>query len=407
MASIHKDPRGKSPFWFVSYRTPDRKQRFRSTKETDRARAQAIASAIEDGLGKARVGGFTETAARSILANLYHEISGQALRFKTIRAWFDECLRRVEKTRGKTTHSRYSAVTEDFLQFIGPDRAKAPLESLTSDEIQRFADSRLEEGRAGKTVANDLKPIGKFLKDAERKGLLLKSPMGAVEPPEAEGETRDPFSESELSSLLSYLSATEDAEGKSLSAPERTHRRDWRTAVNLGLYVGARLGDATNLRWSNVDFTRKQIRFVPEKSRKKQELVIPMHPDLETYLMVLPSSDKADMFLCPTLGGAAAGHRASLSKEFGAILGAAGIDRRAGRKKHGIGRTFNRLGFHSLRHTFNSMMADAGVSIELRSKLTGHSTLAMNDRYTHLADATKRRAIEAIPSRSKRSMNAE
>jgi integrase len=48
------------------------------------------------------------------------------------------------------------------------------------------------------------------------------------------------------------------------------------------------------------------------------------------------------------------------------------------------------------------MMADAGVSIELRSKLTGHSTLAMNDRYTHLADATKRRAIEAIPSLSKR-----
>ena len=40
-----------------------------------------------------------------------------------------------------------------------------------------------------------------------------------------------------------------------------------------------------------------------------------------------------------------------------------------------------------------SMMADAGVSIELRAKLTGHTTLAMNDRYTHLADATKRRAI--------------
>jgi len=47
-------------------------------------------------------------------------------------------------------------------------------------------------------------------------------------------------------------------------------------------------------------------------------------------------------------------------------------------------------------------MADAGVSVELRAKLTGHSTLIMNDRYTHLADATERRAIEAIPSLSKR-----
>jgi integrase len=168
------------------------------------------------------------------------------------------------------------------------------------------------------------------------------------------------------------------------------------------LFVGSRLGDATNLRWSNVDYTRKQIRFIPEKGRKKRELMVPMHPDLEAYLLTLPSSDKPDGFLCRTLGGAIAGGRASLSKSFAAILTAAGIDRRAGQKKHGKGRTFFRLGFHSLRHTFNSMMADAGVSIELRSKLTGHSTLAMNDRYTHLADATKRRAIEAIPSLSKR-----
>jgi integrase len=402
MASIHKDPRGKSPYWYVSYRTPDGKQRFRSTKETDRSKAEAFMAAIKISIGKSKIGAFTSTAARSIMSDLFKEINGEALHFVSIKEWFYECLGKVAKMRGKTTHSRYKSVTLNFLQFLGPVRCKAPLESLTSDEIQRFADNRLEEGRAAKTVSNDLKPIGKFLNDAERKGLILKSPMGAVETPKAESETRDPFSEGELSTLLGFLSATIDAESAPLPATERTHRRDWKTAVNLGLYMGARLGDSTNLRWSNIDFGRKQIRFSPEKSRKKQELVIPIHSDLETYLLSLPSSERADKFLCPTLGGALAGHRASLSREFGVILEAAGIDRRAGRKKHGIGRTFNRLGFHSLRHTFNSMMADAGVSIELRSKLTGHSTIAMNDRYTHLADATKRRAIESIPSRSRK-----
>ena len=401
MASIHRDPRAKSPYFYVSYRTPDGKQHFRSTKETDRTKAEAVAAAVDESLGKAKVGAFTETAARSILSDLYQQINGQTLQFTTIAAWFGKCLQRVQKTRGKTTHLRYKAVANDFLQFISPARAKAPIESLTSDEIQRFADYRLAEGRAAKTVSNDLKPIGKFLHDAERKGVLLKSPMGAVEIPQTDGETRDPFSEAELSSLLSYLSAASDAEGKPLSAAEQANRRDWKTAVNLGLYIGTRLGDCTNLRWSNVDFARKQIRFVPEKSRKKQELVIPMHPDLESYLLALPSCDKPDGFLCLTLGGVGAGNRANLSKKFATILKETGIDRRAGEKKTGKGRIFYRLGFHSLRHTFNSMMADAGVSIELRSKLTGHSTIAMNDRYTHLADATKRRAIEAIPSRSK------
>ncbi|MGD1031407.1 MAG: site-specific integrase [Opitutaceae bacterium] len=398
MASLHKDPRSKSPYWYVSYRTPDRKQHFRSTKETSRDKAESFAAAIDESLDRAKVGSFTETAARSILSDLYRKINGNALQFTSIQAWLDTCLRGVKKLRGETTHKRYESVVAGFLEFIGPQRAKAPLESLTSDEIQRFADARFEEGRAAKTIQNDLKPIAKFLKDAERKGVLLRSPMGSVELPETEGETRDPFSESELSSLLNHLSATKDAEGKPLSVSERAYRRDWQTAVNLGLYMGARLGDATNLRWSNVDYTRKQIRFIPEKSRKKRELVIPIHPDLEAYLLTLPSSDKADGFLCPTLGGAEAGHRASLSRNFGNILESAGIDRRPGKKKHGKGRTFYRLGFHALRHTFNSMMADAGVSIELRSKLTGHSTLAMNDRYTHLADATKRRAIDSIPS---------
>jgi integrase len=402
MASLHRDHREKSPFWYVSYRTPDGRQHYKSTKKTDRAKAEAFAAAIDESLGRAKVGAFTETAARSIMADLFREVTGQKLQFTAVKAWFDTCLLRVEKMRGATTHKRYQAVAGAFLEFIGPARAAAPVESLTSDEIQRFVDYRREEGRAAKTVQNDLKPIGKFLKDAERKGLLLKSPMGAVEIPEAEGETRDPFSEAELSSLFTYLSATNDAEGKPLSAAERADRRDWRTAVNLGLYAGTRLGDATNLRWSNVDYTRKQIRFTPEKGRKKRELVIPMHPDLEAYLLTLPSSDKTDGFLCPTLGGVKAGDRAKLSKKFAAILGAAGIDRRAGREKRGKGRTFYRLGYHSCRHTYNSMMADAGVSIELRAKLTGHSTLAMNDRYTHLADATKRRAIEAIPSLAKR-----
>lgn len=401
MASLHRDKR-KSPFWYCSYRTPDGKQHFRSTKETDRTKAEAFADAINESLGKAKIGALTETAVRSILSDLYLEVSGRKLQFTSIEAWFASRLVEIKKRRRETTHRRYAAVIRDFLESIGPARIKAPVESLTADEIQRFADTRLEAGRAVKTVQNDLKPIGKFLKDAERKGLLLKSPMGAVEIDEAQGETRDPFSAAELSSLLAYLSAAKDAEGKPISTAERNSRRDWKTAVNLGAYIGARLGDATNLRWSNLDYTAKQIRFIPEKSRKREELKIPMHPDLEAYLLTLPSSDKADGFLCPTLASVGAGNRPKLSKQFAAILEAAGIDRRAGQEKHGKGRTFYRLGFHSLRHTFNSMMADGGVPIDLRSNLSGHSTLAMNDRYTHPSDATKRRAIEAIPSISKR-----
>jgi integrase len=41
------------------------------------------------------------------------------------------------------------------------------------------------------------------------------------------------------------------------------------------------------------------------------------------------------------------------------------------------------VGVHTLRHTFNTWLARAGVSQEVRARLVGHSTGTMNDRYTH------------------------
>ena len=61
-------------------------------------------------------------------------------------------------------------------------------------------------------------------------------------------------------------------------------------------------------------------------------------------------------------------------------------------------RQFSPLSFHSLRHSFNSALANAGVSQELRMKLTGHKTLEVNRRYTHHELAPLKRAVETLPS---------
>jgi len=45
------------------------------------------------------------------------------------------------------------------------------------------------------------------------------------------------------------------------------------------------------------------------------------------------------------------------------------------REKDGkLGRNVSRLSFHSLRHTFNSAIANADVPLEIRQKLTGHGS---------------------------------
>jgi len=77
---------------------------------------------------------------------------------------------------------------------------------------------------------------------------------------------------------------------------------------------------------------------------------------------------------------------------------AAGIESAKARERAGkAGRSLSALSFHSLRHSFNSALANAGVSQELRQKLTGHASAEINAHYTHHEIETLRRAVEAIP----------
>jgi len=76
----------------------------------------------------------------------------------------------------------------------------------------------------------------------------------------------------------------------------------------------------------------------------------------------------------------------------------AGIKGRMLREANGAGRSQSSLSFHSLRHSFNSAMANAGVAPEVKQKLTGHSSADMNRIYTHHELEPLRVAVAAIPS---------
>jgi len=52
------------------------------------------------------------------------------------------------------------------------------------------------------------------------------------------------------------------------------------------------------------------------------------------------------------------------------------------------------LRFHDLRHECTSRLVDAGISIPIAMKITGHKTLQMIDRYTHLRHEEQAEALE-------------
>ena len=71
---------------------------------------------------------------------------------------------------------------------------------------------------------------------------------------------------------------------------------------------------------------------------------------------------------------------------------------RASRDGEGAGRTTASLSFHSLRHTFISALANAGVASDLRQRLSGHSDDKTHQGYTHHDDAIMRAAIGSLPA---------
>jgi integrase len=149
--------------------------------------------------------------------------------------------------------------------------------------------------------------------------------------------------------------------------------------------------------WENVHPEDGVIVYQQQKTRKR--VIVPMHFHVIEHLNYLRTFGTTG-YLCPTLATKRAGGKHGLSEGFKRIVLNAGLDLGT---VQGMGRReFNRRTFHSLRHSFNSILANAGVSQELRMKLTGHSSEAMNHRYTHLEVATLRAAVTAMPLFSKK-----
>ncbi|HEX5399868.1 MAG TPA: tyrosine-type recombinase/integrase [Verrucomicrobiae bacterium] len=376
MASIHKDPRGKSPFWYCAFTLPDGRRTFRSTKERDRKKAMDICAEWERASTQGRDGTFTEAQARKIL-NTILENTGQApMQTETIHDHFTRWLSGKELAKKARTHERYQIVVEKFLAGLG-QKAQRPLGALTARDLEKFRDQSMTDGKAPKTVAVEMKVLRAGLNLARRQGMILTNPAEAVELPKIVSHTRDVFAPSQIHQLL----ASADDE--------------WKTAILCGYYLGARLSDVINLTWENVDLAGNVITY--EQRKTGQPVACPIHPDLHAHLSRL-AGDDAYAPLCPTLQKRSVGGRSGLSQSFAGIMRNAGIEQRRVKGKGKQGRTFSKLSFHSLRHSFTSALANAGVAAEVRQKLTGHADAATHQKYSHLELQPLQAAIATLPS---------
>jgi integrase len=379
MASIHKDPRGKSPFWYCAYRLPNGKRVFRSTKQRDRKGAEEFCRKLEYASRESKRGRLTEARARELIGEIVEHVSGEPMRFYSTEDWLRHWLRGKQAARANETFLKYKNSIDGFLASLG-ERAKRDINQITPRDIQQFRDAQIEAGKHPRTCNYVLKHLRMPFRVAQRQGLITHNSAEAVEMLTVDADaTKQPFEIEQVKALL------------------RAAKGEWRGAIMVALYTGSRLQDVADMRWESVDLANKWISFRAGKTN--QHIKLPMHDALHEFLLELPSPDSGKAFLFPSLAGKRTGGKSGLSMAFRRIMERAKVRGEVLRERKGdSGRTVNALSFHSFRHTLTSIMANAGVPVEVRQKFTGHTSAEMNQHYTHHEIATLRSAVEKVPA---------
>lgn len=373
MATVYKTTGSKT--WQASFRDSGGRQISRSTGETNRRKAMVKAVAFETA---ARAGKSNPSRLKKILTGLL-SLCGESMETYTIKDWLRSWVAGKKGVRARGTVARYEGIVESFIGFL-KGRADLAIEDLRIEDVREFRDARLADGVAHESANLTLRTLRTALNAAIAQGKLVHSPANAVDFLGKGNTIRTKFSQAQIQDILAVAD------------------HEWKGFILVGYYVGARIGTCAKLKFADIDWRALTLTYVPGKqnsSKKPTSITIPIHPELARYLASLDRTTEA---IFPTLSKTPVSGKTGLSLKFRALMEKAGVvvtvKKAAGKK----GRKVFSLSFHSLRHTFNSDLANARIPQEIRQKLIGHASADVNDQYTHVELETLRQAIGTLPA---------
>jgi len=228
------------------------------------------------------------------------------------------------------------------------------LRKITPLMIQKFRAWRLKEGGVSKVTTNrEIQLLKKMLNVAIEESYLEENPAKKIKLYSETDTVRDRvLSEEEEPVLFKELA------------------EHVRPLVFVALHTGMRKGELLMLTKENVNLEKRQIKVERTKSQKAR--FIPINSALFDELSSLKLKSGKEQRVFPFKFIQTAWENAR---------------RRAGLED---------LNFHDLRRTFGTRLLEAGLNIVAISKLYGHSSVLVTQRYLHPKDELSREAVELL-----------
>lgn len=378
MAWLYK--RKNSKFWWIGWRI-GKQIHFRSTKTADRKLADQELAKV-DTLFKAHKAG--------LLDQVYQSISGRSIESISLAGALSEWLEEVKHERGDdSTHARYEDVANQFSKFMGVTPTKPLLSEVTSEKVRQYLIHRWTKCSAS-TTNLERKILSVFFRRAMKNEQLKFNPVAAVKPfKDRQGEEmkRRAFTVKELQLLY-----------------QKAPPGFWRYMIVGGFYSGLRMGDLITLAWPSVDFVEKMLRVKTGKTSKTVHIPIASPLQVELVEIYARAGKPRSGYVWPDRATAynQKGSGQFSNEFYELVLQPCGLvperDNKKGKGKgRGSQREINPISFHSLRHSFVSLLKATGGSQIVAKELAGHSSDLVSDNYTKLPPEVLTKAIDALP----------
>jgi integrase len=231
--------------------------------------------------------------------------------------------------------------------------AKKAISKVRAADLAQHRDERLAAGKSGNTVRLDLGFLSHVFTVAIKEwNWPIDNPVARLTMPKVA-----PGRERRLEAL--------DGEGMTeehwlLAECDRSPSPWLANIVRLALATGMRRGEILGLKWAQIDLDRKTAHLVAGATKTNKSRTVPLSSAAIAVLRGLPRSYDGKVF---PIGWSGFGNT------FARACKRAGIDG---------------LTFHDLRHEATSRLFEKGLAIQEVAAITGHQSLQMLKRYTHL-----------------------
>ena len=283
----------------------------------------------------------------------------------------------LEKNYSRHTLKAYSRDLREFLQYCNAEFELDDLDQVHYTQVRSWIATLVEDGISNRSINRKIASLTSYYKFLVKIEAIKVSPLSKHKSLKVAKKVEIPFSELEMSKILTEIEYADDFEGT----------RD-QLVIELLYTTGMRRAELINLRLPDIDIASKTVRVL---GKRNKERIIPLLGSTillyERYLL----------------------HRSSVHKsheENFLFLSKSGLKIYETLVYRIINRYFSEVSTkvkkspHILRHTFATHLLNKGADLNSVKELLGHSSLASTQVYTHNSIAELKKVHAAAHPRS-------